>query len=107
MKQDHTPRTSGGEIQESEATHALRSLIQGEHDVRRIVDLIETADGKFLYLIETPFQTFPRFVIGQTDVENRSPKILLKCGSEWAADEAWRGFRQHPTNQALPKEEEL
>jgi len=101
MQQEMTPaRLSGGEFQKSPEHIALEAIIKAEPDVFRLVDLVQLVDGKFLYQIETPFGGFPKYVIGSTDAENRNPHILLKCGSEWAADEAWRGFRQNPTMQA-------
>lgn len=96
---NHTPsdlsptRTSGGE-QSPEITakcNAIAKLIEKETDVLRVIGIsFRKQDGKFLYFIETPFETFPKFVIGITDAANESPRILAKCGMEWHAMEEWR-----------------
>jgi hypothetical protein len=99
MNDTASPRLSGGEHQKSPEDIKLDALIKAEPDVFRLVDLVQLVDGKFLYQIETPFAGFPKYVIGSTDAENKAPHILLKCGTEWAADEAWRGFRQNPVMQ--------
>jgi hypothetical protein len=88
-----TNRNSGGEFRESAAAQSLRKLIQGEFDVRRIVHLAERANGKFLYMIETPFQTFPRFVIGTTNADNSEVHHIFKSGSEWSAQKTWEELR--------------
>lgn len=63
----------------------LRELIKREADVRRVVELVPLASGRFAYLVETPFETFPRFVVGTTDAENEAVEIDLRCGAEWSA----------------------
>jgi hypothetical protein len=64
--------------------------IAREDDVKRVVECEEIAPGKYRYLIETPFKTFPRFVIGQTNSDLSDVRIRLKCGAEWNAVEQWQ-----------------
>lgn len=65
----------------------LRELISREADVRRIVALVPLAGVRAAYLVETPFEMFPRFVVGTTDTENAEVEIGLRCGAEWSARE--------------------
>ena len=65
----------------------LRALISNESDVKRIVELVPLADGRFGYLVETPFESFPKFVVGTTDADNEEVCIGLRCGAEWSARE--------------------
>ncbi len=85
------PSYSGGEMEENYQRQyvALRNLIAKQSDVYSVLELYRQVDGKWLYLIQTPFVTFPKFVIGRTDVENESVEILLRCGSEWSARAEW------------------
>lgn len=68
----------------------LRKLIEQEEDVKRVIRL-EPHGDRFRYLIETPFETFPKFVIGTTDATNEDVRIEHKCGLEATAQEAWDG----------------
>jgi hypothetical protein len=63
----------------------VRRLIQAEDDVHRLLALTEMPNGRFAYLIQTPFATHPKYVVGLTDKENTNPDILLQCGAEWSA----------------------
>lgn len=63
----------------------LRDLILQQSDVKRVVGLVSMADGRFAYCIETPFMTFPRFVVGTTDAVNDDVHIHSRCGAEWSA----------------------
>lgn len=85
------PCYSGGEMDETYRRQyvALRNFIQREADVHAVLELARMPAGKWMYLIQTPFVTFPKFVIGVTDVENESAEILLRCGSEWSARAEW------------------
>ena len=95
-------RYSGGEMAENYQRQyvALRNLIQREADVHAVLELARMADGKWMYLIQTPFVTWPKFVIGLTDVENESVEFWLRCGSEWSARVEWDrldcGMEVHP-----------
>ena len=62
--------------------------IEDQEDVRRVVALEHVA-GRWLYLIETPFMTFPKFAVGTTDADNVDVRILTACGSIWAAQESF------------------
>lgn len=66
----------------------LRALILAEDDVKALHRL-EPRAGRYCYLIETPFQTFPKFVIGTTNADNTQVHITHKCEAQWQADEAW------------------
>jgi hypothetical protein len=74
---------------QADEERALREQIGRESDVRRVLELTPIGGGRFRYLIETPFATFPRFVIGTTDAENEDVRIELKCGAEWNARQQW------------------
>jgi hypothetical protein len=67
----------------------LRARIEQEADVKRLLKLEPLANGAFRYLIETPFETFPKFVIGTTDALNQSVRIEMRCGALWNAEEHW------------------
>lgn len=88
-------RMSGGELTgpARDILIDLRHRIEAEPDVHRVIDLtpLDPAEpeGLWHYLIETPFATFPRFVIGQTDIRNESPSIVFQSGTEWAAMNEW------------------
>lgn len=69
------------------ALEGLRELICRAADVRRIVELVPLAGGRAAYLVETPFETFPRFVVGTADADNAEVEIGLRCGAEWSARE--------------------
>jgi hypothetical protein len=63
-------------------------------DVKALHRLEELQRGVWLYLIETPFQTFPRFVVGHTDVDNAEPVILMKCGRLDSAEGEYDRWKQ-------------
>lgn len=90
-----TARFSGGEISEAHKRQyvALRNALQKEPDVHAVLELARQTDGRWLYLIETPFVSFPKFVIGRTDVENESVDLLFRCGAEWSARAEWDRIR--------------
>jgi hypothetical protein len=70
------------------ALATVRRLIEAQPDVKRVVHL--APDGlRFRYMIETPFETFPRFVIGTTDAGLTDVRIIVKCGTEWGAEDLW------------------
>jgi hypothetical protein len=74
------------------ATVLVRGLIEDQDDVRRVVALepVEGASGRrWLYLIETPYMTFPKFAVGTTDARNEDVQILVACGSIWAAQDSF------------------
>jgi hypothetical protein len=73
---------------DAEADAVLR-LIAAEPDVQRVVRLARIAGGRFRYLIETPFATFPKFVIGTTDAQLEDVRREVKCGAPWNAESIW------------------
>lgn len=80
---------TGGESPKTESFLRLETLIKAEPDVFALIDLYERADGTFLYFIETPFASFPKFVIGRTDAENLAPQIIHKTATKWGAEIIW------------------
>jgi len=66
----------------------LRAKMEQEDDIKRVVRL-ERAGDRFRYLIETPFKTFPKFVIGTTDAEFDVVRLELRCGLLESAEAAW------------------
>lgn len=97
-----THKLTGGplpaDIQEEE--RAVRALITREADVFALHALARRSDGTFLYLIETPFATFPRFVIGSCDARVADARPLFRCGQRWSADAEWHRLR-HGENHHL------
>ena len=86
---------SGGEIpaEQRAAYIALRDKIQREPDVLRVFELSLRTDGSWMYFIQTPFVTFPKFVIGLTDADNESPEVVFRSGAKWSASAAWDRLR--------------
>lgn len=64
----------------------LRSLITQEEDVKTLHRLVRVNDERALYLIETPFESFPRFVVGLTSMDNDVPLILVRCNKLVSAE---------------------
>lgn len=86
---------TGGEIPAEQRRQyvELRNRIQKESDVLQVLELACQCDGRWLYLIQTPFVTFPKFVIGRTDLSNEWTEILFRCGAEWSARTEWDRLR--------------
>jgi hypothetical protein len=76
------------------AAEQLRALIEACDDVKALVRLEELQRGVWLYLIETPFTTFPRYVVGRTDVGNEEPVVMLKCGRLDSAEAEYAKWRE-------------
>jgi hypothetical protein len=68
----------------------LRQKMESEEDVLRVVHLVPCGD-RFRYLIETPFKTFPRFVIGNTDAAFDDVRLECRCGLIETAERHWAG----------------
>ena len=79
-------RLSGGETPLTPEMQRVRELIEAEPDVHRLLALTELPNGRFAYLIQTPFATFPKFAVGITDTENADPDVLLQCGAQWSGE---------------------
>ena len=77
---------TGGEIhpERREAMLKLRKLIRQEPDVIHIHALAPLKGGRWAYLVQTPFASFPNFVLGTTDDENTQPIILAKAAKDWS-----------------------
>jgi hypothetical protein len=87
------PRMSGGEDENADAIRKVRALIMIEPDVYDVMALSWVAcKQRWLYLIKTPFATWPKFVVGYTDDGNTDPEILFRCGRE---ANAWEEFNNH------------
>lgn len=82
---ENTTRMTGGELhpERREAMLKLRKLILAEPDVVTIHGLAPLHGGRWAYLIQTPFASFPNFVMGTTDDENTQPIILASAAKEW------------------------
>lgn len=81
MKPDCTASSSSPSSAPAETEFArLIRLIRSQPDVERLHRLHRLPSGRYRYLIETPFQTFPRYVVGTTDRDNNTIHIEAKCG---------------------------
>lgn len=67
----------------------LRELILAEEDVKTLHRL-EPRFGRYCYLVETPFETFPKFVVGTTNASNTQVHIAHKCETLEQAEDAWK-----------------
>jgi len=68
----------------------LRGLIAAEPDVRAVLKLKPIAGTEdWRYLIETPFATFPKYVIGRTDATMSDVRITHRCGHIETARNEW------------------
>lgn len=84
---------SGGEAPEAEREILTRlsELIAAEEDVY-ILHAIEAdalQPGRYLYMIETPFETWPKYVVGRTNADLSEVQHLYKCGAHWSVEAAW------------------
>lgn len=73
---------------DAEQLEALRLLIVQQPDVKKLLRLEKFGAG-FRYQIETPFATFPKFVIGVTDIEFEMVRLAHRCGLIESSDRAW------------------
>ena len=80
-------RLSGGETPPSPEIERLKELIRSEEDVFMLHALSDLPGGRFAYMIQTPFATFPKFAVGTTDKDNASPAVLLQCATKWSAED--------------------
>ena len=69
----------------------LRKMMERDPtDVRRVMRLARFGtEGQGRYLIETPFASLPRCVIGTTNLQFEEVRHEYKCGAEWSAPQAW------------------
>jgi len=76
-------RLSGGETADYPEFWKVRVLIQQEADVLEVLALSWLSqESRWLYLIKTPFATWPKYVVGTTDATNENPEICFRCGHE-------------------------
>ncbi|RRJ97894.1 hypothetical protein Ga0100231_005420 [Opitutaceae bacterium TAV4] len=70
---------------------ALRAAMEKEPDVARVVAIRPRKDrfDRLQYWIETPFKTFPKFVIGETDADFTGTRLLHRCGVYENAENYW------------------
>ena len=72
-------------------TEQLRLCLLNEADVQRVLALeplpYAADEQRWVYLIETPFMTFPKFAVGTTNAANNDVRILVTGGAEWSAIE--------------------
>ena len=66
----------------------LEDRLLSESDVRKVVKLRKVGE-RFQYLIETPFETFPRYVVGTTDCAFDDVRIQMRCSALWSAEDWW------------------
>ncbi len=78
---ENQTRLSGGETEDRADYLKLRGLILQEADVYACLALSWVPrESRWLYLIQTPFATWPKYVVGLTDQDNKTPEILMSCG---------------------------
>jgi len=86
-------RMSGGETGDAEEYCRMRALIGSEPDVYDVLGLSWVHhEQRWLYVIRTPFRTWPKFAVGYTDRENAGPEVIFACGSEVSARQC---FEEH------------
>lgn len=74
---------------------ALKARMEIEDDIKRVIRL-EPVGDRFRYMIETPFKTFPKFVVGNTDDAFDEVRIEMKCGMETTAERFWNNLPDEP-----------
>lgn len=87
----HTPAaTSLAKGHDSRASRYIVAMekILREKDVRRVVKLRETPAG-WVYMIETPFDSFPKFVIGSASSDFSGVLLLHRSGCILSAMNDW------------------
>ena len=92
----YSPSFSGGEIPagQKETFFVLRKLLHAADDVLRVVHLapFDTDATRWIYLIETPFATFPRFVVGTCAPDGSECRIEYHHVSEQGAVASFEQF---------------
>lgn len=88
-------RVSGGEIAQdiSDRMKALSKRLLAEDDVHEVLEVIPTStEGFWFYLIQTPFATWPRYVIGETTEDLSDVNPFFFCGQREEALERWAHY---------------
>ena len=78
----------------SEPLDKVRRLIKEMDDVKSVLELKRGADGRIFYMIETPFTTYPKFVIGWTDDAVNEARPFFKCGVRQSAVREWEKLKE-------------
>jgi len=97
MSELNTPTSmTGGELplHLREEFYTLRALIQKEPDVGQLIALSPLKGGRWAYLIQTTFATFPKFVMGTTDGENKAVIILARAAHDWSIRDEYKNLTQ-------------
>ncbi len=66
----------------------LRELIASQADVKQLLN-VTCRQCVYFYQIETPFDTFPKFVIGETTAGLETGRPIHKCSARENSDRAW------------------
>lgn len=91
---------TGGELPEEDrlAFHRLKNLIEGNEDVHRVLALLPdpkvAGARRWVYLIQTPYATFPKFVVGYTNDTNTAIERLTYHSSQWGAEASFEALTQ-------------
>jgi hypothetical protein len=91
-------RMTGGETEDRADFLAMRALLAKEPDVYAVTALSWVpSEGRWLYLLKTPFATWPKYVVGFTDRENKEPEVIFRCTLEAAGRECFneQNFGDH------------
>jgi len=73
-------------VSRATVSQALTNLLLAENDVRAVDKLeFSPAKNRWLYLIETPFEAYPRFVVGWTDEIADEVQFVSQHGAHWSA----------------------
>ena len=68
------------------ASQSLIDAMEVQNNVLRVDQLAFCASqGLWLYLIETPFDIYPRFVVGWTNEKCDAMRIVTKHAAHWSA----------------------
>jgi hypothetical protein len=57
----------------------LVNLMLKEDDVKQVCCVARVGRHAALYLIETPFESFPRYVVGRASLDNEIVEVLCRC----------------------------
>ncbi len=89
-------KMTGGELTSHlrEEFYTLRTLIQKEPDVGQLIALSPLKGGRWAYLVQTTFATFPKFVMGTTDGENNATIILARSATDWGIRDDYKNLTQ-------------
>ena len=72
----------------------IRGFINADPTVRTICGLRSEGLDKWCYLIETTFDTFPRYVVGRTN--GKEAWIIVSTGALWTAAQHFEDLTCRP-----------